>query len=92
MNTQLEQISELFLNKPVTDKEVISYLDLLISTTKNPETLLVIKTKLAHKKTMLENEKVLLLEILKNVNVLFRTYGKRSDTLIYYMDKLKLIN
>ncbi len=89
MNTQLEQISELFLNKPVTDKEVISYLDLLISTTKNPETLLDIKTKLAHKKTMLENERVLLLEILKNVNVLFRTYGKRSDTLIYYMDKLK---
>ncbi len=84
MNTQLEQISELFLSKTVSNQEVAEYLDILITTSKNSEELVSIRQKLTNSTSLQESERHLLVEILKNVNNLFRTYGKRSDSLTAY--------
>ncbi len=89
MNTQLEQISELFLNKAVSNQEVVAYIDILINASKNTEDLVTIRQKLVNSSSLQDTERRLLVEILKNVNSLFRTYGKRSDSLTLYIANLK---
>ncbi|NMB69708.1 hypothetical protein GYA27_00695 [candidate division WWE3 bacterium] len=89
MNTQLEQISKLFLNKAVSYQEVVAYLDILINASKNSEELVTIRQKLSNSSSPQGTERHLLVGILKNVNSLFRTYGKISDSLTSYIDNLK---
>lgn len=89
MNSQLAQISELFLNNTVSNIQVVVYLEILINTSKNSGELVTIRQKLVNSSPLNDNERLLLVEILKNVNNLFRIYGKRSDSLTSYIATLK---
>lgn len=91
MNTQLDQIDMLFLKDTVTNTDVATYLDHILSMKQDSnEQLISLRTKLFNNSDITNEEKKYLQEILKNVMQLFRTYGKKSDGLTRYINLLKI--
>lgn len=90
MITQLELIDQLFLKDMVTNQDVAAYLKSIIDTSKKDQAVLKeLESKLQGNQNITDTEKTYLSEILKNVMSLFRTYGKKSNGLSAYINKLK---
>lgn len=90
MNSQLKRIDEIFLKDIVTNKDVVEYIDHILEMGfGNNEQLKTLRSKLWENCEISNTDKQYLLEILKNVLQLFRTYGKKSDGLTKYIKTLK---
>ncbi|HBY10451.1 hypothetical protein A2473_03440 [candidate division WWE3 bacterium RIFOXYC2_FULL_42_13] len=84
INTQLEyktRILEYFLKDRVTNADVANYM--------NELQLPTLENKLRGNAKLTKQEVEQILEVLKNINHLFRIYGKKSDGLEEYIRSLK---